>query len=66
VVHLSGVTLAEAMESPPDPPRRPKLPSRVIVRDGHFRYPGVWWGLYKLNPVVTRSLKAPGLNPLSL
>jgi hypothetical protein len=22
-----------------------------------------WWGLYKLNPVLTHSLKAPGFNP---
>ena len=49
---LEGVTLMEEF-SPPSPPRRPRLPSRVVVRDGHFRYPGVWRGAGLAVPVFS-------------
>lgn len=50
-VDLAVVTLAE--DAPSSPPRRPRLPSRIIARDGHFRHPGVWRGSGLAVPVFS-------------
>ena len=50
-VDLNGVMLVE--EFPPSPPRRPKLPSQLVKRDGHFRHPSLWRGSGVAVPVFS-------------